>query len=222
MKDLYTFDISHEQARHSYDQVNEIYTKLFKTLNVPFVRVEANNGSMGGSVSHEFQLPASMGESEFVTCSTCQHICDSEVVGETQQCPSCKGSDLARDKGIEVAHAFLLGEKYTKAFGAWVNDSQKVKVPLSMGCFGIGVTRLLAASIEVLSTENHIRWPFLLAPFTVCIIPPKKGSKEEGQLVHCAEEIYNLLKDVPGLQRQILLDDRSGETIGKRLRDAKK
>ena len=91
-----------------------------------------------------------------------------------------------------------------------------------MGSYGIGVTRLIAASIETLSSEHEIRWPFLLAPFTVCIIPPKSGSKEEGSVQHFTRQIYNQLNQLPGLTDSIVTDDRTHMTIGKRLLEAKR
>lgn len=91
-----------------------------------------------------------------------------------------------------------------------------------MGCYGIGITRLIAASIEVLSTENEIRWPFVLAPFSVCIIPPKDGSREQMSVAHLTDLVYNKLKKVNELNDDIIVDDRIGLTIGKRLVEAKR
>ena len=88
--------------------------------------------------------------------------------------------DFTEVRGIEVAHAFLLGTRYSETFNAYYNTTGSPK-PLIMGCFGIGTTRLLAASIEVLSTESEIRWPRLIAPYQVSIIPQKvRGQHRQG------------------------------------------
>lgn len=91
-----------------------------------------------------------------------------------------------------------------------------------MGCYGIGVTRLLAASIESLSQKNEIRWPFALAPYTVCLIPPKDGSKEQTLVNHFTNQIYRELDNVPALKNSVIIDDRCNLTIGKRLIEAKR
>lgn len=91
-----------------------------------------------------------------------------------------------------------------------------------MGCYGIGITRLIAASVETLSTENEIRWPFSLAPFSVCIIPPKSGSREEESVAHLTDLVYGELTKTDKLTDDIIVDDRIGLTIGKRLLEAKR
>lgn len=90
-----------------------------------------------------------------------------------------------------------------------------------MGCYGLGVTRILAASIEVLSTEDSIRWPSLIAPYQLCFIPPKRGSKEEEEGAALLERVYDdLAEALPRLAGDSVLDDRTQLTIGKRLKDA--
>lgn len=91
-----------------------------------------------------------------------------------------------------------------------------------MGCYGIGISRLIAASVEILSTEQEIRWPFVLAPFSVCIIPPKHGSKEMASVEHLTDLVYGEVTKLWELSDDVVVDDRTGYTIGKRLFDAKR
>lgn len=91
-----------------------------------------------------------------------------------------------------------------------------------MGCYGIGVTRLIAACIELLSCDKEIRWPLALAPYKVCIIPPKEGSKEEHSVKHLTDEICQLLESPALPKDDVVIDDRLNMTIGKRLMDMKK
>lgn len=93
---------------------------------------------------------------------------------------------------------------------------------MQMGCYGIGVTRLIGAAVEVLSTDTHIRWPFPLAPFSVCIIPPEKRSKAFSLATHHLDEVHQRLNTIPQLDDSILVDDRIRITIGERFRDAKR
>lgn len=73
---------------------------------------------------------------------------------------------------IQVGHTFLLDTKYSKPLNAFYKDNN-IEKPLVMGCFGIGLSRIMAAAAEILSTNEELKWPKNLAPFTVCIIPPK-------------------------------------------------
>lgn len=90
-----------------------------------------------------------------------------------------------------------------------------------MGCYGIGVSRILAASVEVLSTETEIRWPESIAPYSVCVIAPKSGSKEESALAS-AYYLAHQLNDSGRFSGDVILDDRSSLTVGKKLLEAKR
>lgn len=179
---------------------------------------------MGGNLSHEYHLPASIGDDTLIKCSSCGHAVNKEMLeGDSDKsCPSCKSPELQLTQGIEVGHTFLLGEKYSSLLGAnVVLDDGSVK-PLTMGCYGIGITRMIAASIEVLANETDIRWPTAIAPYLVCIIPPKKGSKDFEKAEELVRDLYEQLSAVPGLRGNILVDDRSQLTIGKRMMMAKR
>lgn len=94
--------------------------------------------------------------------------------------------------------------------------------PMEMGCHGIGVTRLIGASLECLSTDVHIRWPFPIAPFSVCIIPPEKRSKAFTAASHYLDEVYHNVNTLPGLQNDVVVDDRIKLTPNDRIRQAKR
>lgn len=216
MKDLYTFDIDLDAAKQTYERVNEQYVKIFEHLKVPFVKINADTGVMGGKTSHEYHILTSIGEDQIVTCDACQRAVNKELCeSDGKICEKCTAENLQHHQGIEIAHTFILEDKYSKVLKATFLSKAGKPVPLQMGCYGIGVTRLIAASIEHLSTEHEIRWPAALAPFSVCIIPSKEGSKEEASVKHLTEEIYHQLDDA-------VVDDRTSMTIGKRLMEAKK
>ncbi|XP_022110382.1 probable proline--tRNA ligase, mitochondrial isoform X2 [Acanthaster planci] len=227
MKDLYTFDSSEATALDTYDTVCDAYTRLFKRLQVDFVKVVGDTGSIGGSLSHEYHLLAETGEDELFQCDKCGLGANAETtVGGTR--PSCPekldevGCPMRLRRGIEVGHAFLLGSKYSKLFKACYADAADRKQLIEMGCYGLGVTRILAASIEVLSSEDEIRWPQIIAPYQVYIIPPKRKSKDEAA-IPLAETLCNdITSCISRLQDELLLDDRDQLTIGRRVTDAKK
>lgn len=224
MKDCYSFDTDAIHASHAYDTMRTAYASLFTALAVPFVEVHADTGNMGGTRSHEFHFPAQVGEDVLVTCDACSNYASNvEVCGpDVTKCPKCEAPALRRSAGIEVAHTFLLDDRYTMPLGANYLQANGKPAALVMGCYGIGITRLIAASIECLSLEHEMRWPFALAPFSVCIIPPKDGSKEEAAVAHFTTDVYNRLERVAGLAGDVIVDDRTGMTIGKRLMEAKR
>lgn len=223
MKDLYTFDLDLAAARNTYEEVNQQYSRLFDYLRIPFVKIAADTGVMGGKTSHEYQILASVGDDQIVSCAKCVKAVNKELCFDDGKiCEQCELANLETSQGIEIAHTFILEDKYSKVFNAtFLNTKGKPEV-LQMGCYGVGVTRLIAASIECLSSEHEIRWPIPLAPYKVCIIPPKEGSKEVSSSKCTSEEIYRLLESQTMLKDEIVVDDRISTTIGKRLRESKK
>ncbi|XP_075176225.1 LOW QUALITY PROTEIN: putative proline--tRNA ligase, mitochondrial [Anomaloglossus baeobatrachus] len=219
MKDMYTFDVTEEAAYMTYNSVCDAYSNIFRTLGLKHVKVQADTGNIGGKMSHEFHLPANIGEDRLMVCGSCHFAANVETLHpDEKNCPSCKG-ELAESKGIEIGHTFYLGTKYSQVFNAICHDAQNKPIVAEMGCYGIGVSRLLAASIEVLSTEEEIHWPSLIAPYQICLIPPKKGSKETAASL-VAEELYDFIRTIPHISNEAVLDDRDHLTIGKRVKEA--
>lgn len=241
MKDSYSFDIDRSSAVRTYEEYVQIYKDFFQTIGVTvrtgnicnvyyndrwmpthsIILVEANAGNIGGSLSHEYQIPAEIGEDTLLQCKACNWSTNLEVSGDISTCPKCQ-SQIEKCQGIEVAHTFLLDDKYSKPLRATYLQSNGKPATLMMGCYGIGISRLIAASIETLSTENEIRWPFVLAPFSVCIIPPKDGSREQESVVHLTDLVYSELTKTNELSDDVIVDDRAGLTIGKRFLEAKR
>lgn len=221
MKDMYSFDVSEEAAYETYESVCQAYTRLFARLGLQCVQVQADTGNIGGKLSHEFQLPADIGEDRLLVCGNCSFSANVETISSDRtDCPQCKTGTLVESKGIEVGHTFYLGKKYSHIFNATFSNAQNKPSISEMGCYGLGVTRILAAAIEVLSTEEGIRWPGLVAPYQVCVLPPKKGSKVDEAAVLSEELVHTLGDTLPRLRGEVVLDDRTQMTIGKRLKDA--
>ena len=120
MKDLYTFDISVQSAEETYEEVRHVYDKIFTRLKVPYVSVQGDTGVIGGKISHEYHFISDIGQDELVICENCGHGSNKELAAEDNVdiCPKCSSAQLRKSKGIEVGHTFLLGDKYSKIFGA--------------------------------------------------------------------------------------------------------
>ena len=134
------------------------------------------------------------------------------LITDEDVCPTC-GGELAKSKGIEVGQVFKLGTKYSEALGATFLDQNGRPNPMVMGCYGIGVSRTLAAAIEQYHDENGIIWPRPIAPFEVVIVPI--NAKDEA-LMETSTTIYNELKSA-GVD--VLLDDRK-DRAGVKFKDA--
>jgi prolyl-tRNA synthetase len=125
---------------------------------------EADSGAMGGSVSHEFLVLSPVGEDILFYCRGCGHYYRQE-----QDCPQCK-SKTEEKRMIEVGHIFKLGTKYSAAQNAVFLDRQGQRRPVVMGCYGIGVSRLLPAIIEQNFDAKGIIWPEAISPFDLTFI----------------------------------------------------
>lgn len=139
-------------------------------------------------------------------------VADIRVVEEGDVCPKC-GKPIKTAQGIEVGHIFKLGTKYSDALGLKYLDETGKSRTVIMGCYGIGVTRCIAAVIEQNYDENGIIWPVSCAPFEAIVVPANYKNEEQAEQ---AEKIYNQLKDA-GID--VLLDDRS-ERAGVKFKDA--
>jgi prolyl-tRNA synthetase len=223
MKDMYCFDVDTTAAKQNYDQICNSYDNIFKKIGIDFIKVLGSSGTMGGELSHEYHYKADIGEDKILTCPKCSYSANTEISGE-KQCPKCGNQSIEISFGIEVGHTFLLGDKYSKPFKATYLSSNGKPEVLQMGSYGLGLSRILAAAVEVLSSEQEIRWPPSLAPYNVIILPPKRGSKEEQHLKDSSavESLYAKIEEISSLKNNVLIDDRIGLTIGKRFLDAKR
>ena len=139
-------------------------------------------------------------------------VTDIKTLLEGDPCPVC-GAPVKHAKGIEVGQVFKLGTKYSEAMGAYYKDENQKDQPIVMGCYGIGVSRTLAAIVEQHYDENGIIWPMSVAPYHVIISLVKPDDEEQAAV---AEKIYNELLDA-GVE--VMLDDRK-ERPGVKFKDA--
>jgi len=164
MKDAYSFDSDDEGLNKSYEKMLRAYDNIFRDLSFDFVRTEADPGAMGGNFSHEFMVPAEIGEDTLYLCSKCGRYYRSHG-----KCNDC-GTELAEKKMIEIGHIFKLGTKYSSAQGAYFLDNQGKRVPVIMGCYGIGVSRIMPAIIEQSHDSKGIVWPSCISAFDTSLL----------------------------------------------------
>lgn len=211
MKDAYSFDLTEEDAKKSYDLMFEAYIKIFRKIGVKAIPVRADTGPIGGNLSHEFHILASTGESEIYYDKEIEneehlkadhkYYAAADEQHNDESCPISDGQ-LVSGRGIEVGHIFYLGTKYSESMKASIVNKEGKKVMPEMGCYGIGVSRVVAAVIESLHDDKGIIWPESIAPFTHSVIPLQNN---EGVL-DLADKLYNKLK-ADG--KKVLYDDTS-------------
>ncbi|MDB4944195.1 MAG: Prolyl-tRNA synthetase [Labilithrix sp.] len=139
-------------------------------------------------------------------------IADIRLAATGDACPNCEGGHLKSYRGIEGGHIFILGTRYSAQMGAEYSDEKQVKKPIVMGCYGIGVSRLVASSIEQNHDDNGIKWPMSIAPYHVHIVTVGKEESVLGE----AKKLYDALA-ADGID--VLWDDRD-ERPGVKFKDA--
>jgi prolyl-tRNA synthetase len=214
MKDAYSFDKDEAGLDKNYNLMYEAYKRIFIKCGIKFLAIEADPGVMGGNLSHEFMVPAKSGEDFILSCSKCKFAksVNEESVPLEMPCPRCNNT-LERLNAIEVGHIFKLGTKYSDILEAkFLDDKGKLR-PIIMGCYGIGVSRLIAAIIEQNHDQNGIIWPPRVAPFEALIMPIDVTDKK---IMAQALKIYALLEKE---NIESLLDDRD-ERAGVKFKDA--
>ncbi len=224
MKDAYSFDISKDEARRSYNKFFVSYLRTYERLGLKAIPMAADTGPIGGDMSHEFLIVADTGESE-IAChkdflgmnlgadidydDNLQPIVDNFTAKyaatddkRDEAAEAALGDDLVVARGIEVGHIFNFGTKYSEPLGAKVSGPDGEEVLVEMGSYGIGVSRLVAAVIEASHDDNGIIWPESVAPFHVGLINLKAGDADCDK---ACDDIYKTLKD-QGID--VLYDDR--------------
>lgn len=212
MKDLYSFHENENDLDDYYQKVYQAYLKIFKRCGFEAIAVEAESGSIGGEFCHEFMMACSTGEDKVVVCQKCHWASNLTAVGEKKECPACGGkTEMVR--GIENGHIFKLGTVYSEKMGAYFTDRKGEKKPIVMGCYGIGLGRLMATIVEASHDERGIIWPKSVAPFDVHLIVVGQSAKCKVQ----SDEIYEALKK-SGVE--VLWDDREDVSAGEKFADA--
>jgi len=198
MKDMYSFHVDEKDFENYYKKVGEKYLDIFSKIGLKTKYVAADGGIFS-KYSHEFQVICPTGEDTIYYCDKCDFAENKEIakVKNDDKCPKCDGK-IVEAKSIEVGNIFPLKNKFSSAMGAKYVDNNGSEKDLIMGCYGIGLTRALAAIVEVyFDQENNMMiWPESVAPFDVEIISLEKNKE--------AEELYEKIKD----KIDILYDDR--------------
>jgi prolyl-tRNA synthetase len=202
MKDLYSFHTSQEDLDAYYERAIEAYKKIFARCGLgEKTYLTFASGGTFSKYSHEFQTLTDAGEDIIHTCEACAVAVNEEILADQPTCPTCKGA-LVPQKAVETGNIFKLGTKYSSAFNLTFKDAQGVAQPVIMGCYGIGLGRVMGTVVEVLSDEKGIVWPRTIAPFHIHLI------SIEGKSPETAKEAERLYKELSERGIEVLWDDR--------------
>ena len=206
MKDAYSFHESEACLNKTYEIMFDTYKRIFEEIGFEFKVVIADNGQIGGSESHEFHVIADNGEDELIFSDKSDYAINAELFPEPP-----KEGDVSPDgsgkvkikRGIEVGHIFKLGKNYSHAMNANISNKENKNITITMGCYGIGVSRIAAAAIEQSHDDKGIIWPKSITPFHIVII--SIGYSKNEKIKGYSDDVYQKLM---ACGVDVLLDDR--------------
>lgn len=213
MKDLYSFHASEDDLEEYYEKVSDSYKRIFTRVGIgeQTYLTYASGGSFS-QYSHEFQTLTEAGEDTIFVCGECGRAVNKEIFQENAACPHCRAQNFSEKTAVEVGNIFLLKTKFSDAFQVSFKDEQGELRPVQMGCYGIGLGRLLGTVVEVLADERGLVWPEEVAPAMLHIVDLTRDEKNK----ETALALYHKAKVV---QNNVLFDDRE-IGAGEKLADA--
>ena len=211
MKDLYSFHKDQADLDAYYEVMKGAYQRIFERAGIGHVtRITFASGGTFSKYSHEFQAITPAGEDTIYLCEKCQIAVNEEIIKEQPVCPECQNKNLKQEKAVEVGNIFKLGTKYSEPFRLTYKDEQSKENLVAMGCYGIGLNRLMGVVAEVFHDEKGLLWPKAIAPALVHLVSLQGGEQK-------AEELYKTLQE-KGVE--VLYDDRRDESAGEKFIDA--
>lgn len=222
MFDLYSFDRDEKSMIETYNKIKQVYFETFKEIGLDIVAVAADNGTMGGKNSEEIMALSKIGEDTILFDKETNQGLNVEILEREDAESYLKENyhidnikNLKEEKACELGHIFALGTKYSDSMDIKFIDEQNNRKPFYMGCYGIGVSRVLGLIYEnnvIKENENVVGYslPISVTPYYLYIISNDKKKD-------IAQNMYNqfLDKDV-----EVIIDDVKG-SIGEKIRNAK-
>ena len=227
MLDAYSFDLDAQGMQESYENVRKAFLEIFKKIGLKVIPIVADNGAMGGKKSEEFMLISEQGEDKILYDENTKIGLNTEILEKENYQEYLKDEygieDISNFKEIrtmELGHIFQLGTRYSEMMnGKYIGKDGKESL-YYMGCYGIGVSRTLAALYEH-CLINDEKWgpcgfvlPESVAPFKIQIVP----KMENAEKVELATKLYEILKEK---NIGVIIDDRENITIGAKMKDCK-
>ncbi len=215
MKDLYSFHRDETDLDKYYEKVKKSYEKTFKTAGLgELTYLTYASGGAFSKYSHEFQTITRAGEDIIHICDKCEAAINEEIINKQSVCPLCGDKNLRKEKAVEVGNIFKLKTRFSEAFDLKYRDEKGIERFVVMGCYGIGLNRLMGTIVEVYHDEKGIIWPESVAPFRAHLLGIKY---QVSSIKKFADKIYGNLQKA-GVE--VLYDDREEASAGEKFADA--
>lgn len=210
MKDLYSFHRDRDELTVFYEKVIGAYRRIFERIGVAVRMTQASGGAFTEKYSHEFHVLTPAGEDVLLICASCPFAQNKEIskLSVGSKCPDC-GGRIEETKGIEVGNIFDLGTRFAEAFDLAYTDEHGKRLPVVMGCYGLGTTRTVGAVVEASHDDKGIIWPKAVAPFDAHLVVLKSDAQSD-----------HLIRDLEKAGLSVLVDDRPDATAGSKFADA--
>lgn len=231
MKDMYSFHADQQDFDRYYMEVKKAYLKIFQRLGLAAKTTEASGGNFSDKISYEFEVLTDAGEANILYCDSCVfcvNVDDIRKYKTGDKCPRCGQGLLKSAKAAEVGNIFDLGQKYSRSFDLTFIDPKGQKVYPVMGCYGIGITRVMGVLVEKYHDEKGIIWPESIAPYKVHLITldsnierkQKVSDKLDSAGIEVLWDDRNISAgvkfadaDLIGIPYRVVISDRTGDKV---------
>lgn len=210
MKDLYSFHTDEKDLDEYYEKLKTVYLEIFDEVGIgdkTYLTFAA--GGTFAKYSHEFQTISKAGEDTIFICDKCNVAINKEIMKDQDKCPECQSKDFREEKAVETGNIFKLKTKYSEPFDLKYTDKDGKSHHVIMGCYGIGIGRLLGAIVEVSHDDKGMIWPKNVSPYDIYLIDLDDKAKE-------AEKLYRELR---AQGYKVMWDDRD-VNASEKLKDA--
>ena len=222
MKDLYSFHADQEDLDRFYDVVQGAYVRVFERLGLgEQTFLTYASGGTFSQYSHEYQVLLPSGEDSIFISEEAEkqgmRIAVNREIFEpgTTVCPVTGGTTFREEKASEAGNIFKLGTKFSEPFGLQYTDKEGKRQNVVMGCYGIGISRLMGIVVEATSDDKGIVWPDVIAPFDVHIVPVARSVDDEAYTA-----ALELAETLEAEGKSVFFDDRTDASVGFKLADA--
>jgi prolyl-tRNA synthetase len=214
MKDLYSFHADEKDLNDYYEKVKAAYFKIYERVGLgeKTVLTFASGGAFS-KYSHEFQIFCEVGEDTIHLCEKCRVAVNADILQDQDSCPKCGNKQLKPYKAVEAGNIFKLRTKFSEPFGLTYKDAKGQDHLVEMGCYGIGLSRLMGIIAEIFNDDKGLTWPESVAPYKVHLI----ALEDDKEVAKAAEKAY---KELTGKGIEVLFDDRSDASAGEKFADA--
>lgn len=236
MKDMYSFHANEADLDAYYERVQQAYHNVFERVGIgAMTHLTYASGGVFAKYSHEYQTITPAGEDVIYVCSKCQLAVNREIKAETPVCPQCQGSEFIEQKAIEVGNIFKLKTKFSEPFKVQYTDEQSQLQPVPMGCYGMGLGRIMGTVVEVQHDDNGIIWPDSISPFDIHLLNLNKDCVQADKVYAALQKAgYSVLyddrsvsagvkfgdADLIGISKRLVVSPRTGENIEYKERQA--